>query len=182
VNGRFVAVVVFAVGLVGLAGCSNSTPGTGISVGSSTPAPSSPNQPGSGGSALSAVQPCGVLDSSQISQNGLTNQESTSGSGARSCKWSNDNFDNGNGYALKVDLRDAQGVATFNTAGYALTDDPIGHHQAKQAEQTSGSGCIVTIGVSSTSRVDVIVDTATDPNQACTIANQYAKLIEPKLP
>jgi hypothetical protein len=131
---------------------------------------------------LSSIQPCGVLDSSQISQNGLTDQEASSGSGARSCTWSNDNFDDGNGYALKVDIRDSQGLTDFSTAGYSVTDDPIGGHQGKQAQRTGGPGCIIAIGVSPTSRVDVTAETASDANQACMVANQYAKLIEPKLP
>lgn len=177
-NGRVVAVVVLAFGLAGLAGCSTSTPGTGTPAGSSSAGPSTTTN----GAALSSIQACNVLNSSQISQNGLTDQEATTGSGARSCQWSNDNFDNGNGYALKVDIRDSQGLAAINTSGYTVTDDPVGGHQGKQAQQTGGSGCIVSIGVSPTSRVDVLANTATDANQACTLANQFAKLIEPNLP
>lgn len=180
-NGRLVAVVVLAAGLTALAGCGTSTPGTGTPVGSSGTGTSSASPSGSG-SALSAIQPCGVLDSSQISQNDLTDQEASSGSGARSCTWSNDNFDDGNGYALKVDIRDGQGLPDINTDGYTVTDDAVGQHQGKQAERTGGPGCFVSIGVSPTSRVDVIAETASDASQACTLANKFAKLIEPKLP
>jgi len=41
----------------------------------------------------------------------------------------------------------------------------------------------VSIGVTTTSRVDVTANTgASDINQSCALANQYAKLIEPELP
>lgn len=179
-NGRLVAMVVLAVGLTGLVGCSTSTPGTGTPVGSSSSAGSSSSNPNS--SALAAIQPCSVLTSSEISRNGLSDQEASTGSGARSCTWSNNSFDNGAGYALEVDIRDSQGLKDINTDGYAITDDSVGGHRGKQAQQTSGAGCFVSIGVSPTSRVDVSAETSADVNQACTLANQYAKLIEPKLP
>jgi hypothetical protein len=183
VNGRLVVLPVMVAALVGLAACTSGTPGNAVT--SSTGTSTSANTPSStaSGSGLAAMQPCDLLTSTELSQNGLTSTGPKTGSGARSCGWQNIAYDNGLGYAIGADVRDSQGLNDFNTDGYSLTDDPIGHHQAKQAQQTNGDGCIVSIGVTTTSRVDVTANTgASDINQSCVLANQYAKLIESKLP
>jgi hypothetical protein len=182
VNGRLVVLPVMAA-LMGLAACNNSTPGNAVT--SSTGTSTSTNSPSStaSGSGLAAIQPCDLLTSTELSQNGLTSNGPSTGSGARRCRWDNIAYDNGLGYTIGADVRDGQGLKDFNTAGYSLNDDPIGRHQAKQAQQTNGDGCIVSIGVTTTSRVDVLASNgAADVNQSCALANQYAKLIEPKLP
>jgi hypothetical protein len=164
---------------MGLAACTNSTSGNAVTSSTSANTPSST----ASASGLAAMQPCDLLTSTELSQNGLTSNGSSTGSGARSCRWDNIAYDNGLGYTIGADVRDSQGLNDFNTDGYSLKDDPIGRHQAKQAQQTNGDGCIVTIGVTTTSRLDVTANTgAADINQSCVLANQYAKLIEPKLP
>lgn len=179
VNGRLVGVAALVVSLAGLAACGAAAPSSGTPAGS--PPGGSPRASAST-PALAAVQPCGVLGRAQIKQNDLTGQEASTGSGARSCTWSNDSFDSGMGYAVEVDIRDSQGLKDINTAGYTVTNDPVGRHPGRQAQQTSGDGCFVAIGVSPTSRVDVSSETAASVRQACMLANQFAKLIEPKLP
>jgi Protein of unknown function (DUF3558) len=183
VNGRLVVLPVMMAALMGLAACTNNTPGNAVT--SSTETSTSANSPSStaSGSGLAAIQPCDLLTSTELSQNSLTSNGATTGSGARSCSWDDNAYDNGLGYTAEADVRDSQGLNDFNTAGYSLSDDPIGRHQAKQARQTNGDGCIVSIGVTTTSRVDVTANTgAADINQSCALANKYAKLIEPKLP
>jgi hypothetical protein len=169
--------------LFGLVACSNSTPGTAVTPPAGTTTSTNTSSSTSSGSGLAAMQPCDLLTSTELSQNGLTSKGSSTGSGARSCRWQNTDYDNGLGYAVGADIRDQQGIKDINTDGYSITDDPIGHHQAKEAQQTNGDGCIVIIGVTTTSRVDVSANTgAADINQSCVLANQYAKLIELKLP
>jgi hypothetical protein len=183
VNGRLATVVVLAAGLVGLAACSSPTPGTGTPVPSSQAPSSGGASTGGNGAALAAVQPCDLLDSSVQSQNGLTSSGPTSGSGARSCRWAKKVSLNAPGFVIGLDIRDSQGISDFNTDGYAMTNESIGHHQAVQGKQTSGDLCLVTIAITSNSRVDVTANTSdSNIDQACTLANQYAKLIEPKLP
>ncbi|HEX5118547.1 MAG TPA: DUF3558 family protein [Pseudonocardiaceae bacterium] len=182
-NGRLATVVVLAAGLFGLAACSSSTPGTGTPVQSSQPPSSSGTTTGNGGAALAALQPCDLLDSSVQSQNGVISSGPKSGSGARSCRWTKKVSLNAPGFVIGADIRDSQGISDFTSDGYAMTNESIGHHQAVQAKQTSGDVCVVIIGVTPTSRVDVTANTSdSDIDAACTLANQYAKLIEPKLP
>jgi hypothetical protein len=178
VKGRFAALPLIATALV-VAACSTATPGTG-SPASSSPAPSSSTD---GGAALAAIQPCDLLDSSVLSQNDLTSKGPSTGSGARSCSWQRKTGLNTAGFVIGVDIRDGQGINDLNKDGLSTSSDPVGHHQAVLAKETDGDVCDVTIGITPTSRVDISANTS-DANidQACTLANQYAKLIEPKLP
>ncbi|HEX4702265.1 MAG TPA: DUF3558 domain-containing protein [Pseudonocardiaceae bacterium] len=179
-NGRLI-VLSMAV-LMGLAGCTSATPGTGVA-GNPTTSSAETSTDNTSSSGLAAIKPCDLIDGSEISQLGLTSTGPTTGSGARSCGWDNNAFDNGLGYTIGADIRDHQGLKDTNTVGFSFIDDPIGHHQGKQARETTGDACLVVIGVTPTSRVDVSANTGSaDINQACTLANQFAKLIEPNLP
>jgi hypothetical protein len=178
VNQRLAVVALIAVAVLGLASCTNSTPGTGAAA-STQPTDSSSTGAGTG---LAAFQPCDLLSATDLSQNQLTKTDSGTGSGARSCYWKNTTADNGFGYAVGVDIRDSQGLTDINTDGYTISDDPIGGHQGKQALQTNGGGCFVAIGVSSSSRVDVSATGSGTASESCTLANKLAKLVEPGLP
>ncbi|HEX4703510.1 MAG TPA: DUF3558 domain-containing protein [Pseudonocardiaceae bacterium] len=180
VNSRLVVLTMVA--LMGLAGCASATPGTGVAANTTTSSAEAPTDSASS-SGLAAIKPCDLIDSSELSRLGLTSTGPTSGSGARSCGWDNNAYDNGLGYTIGADIRDGQGLNDINTNGFALSNDPIGHHQGKQVRETTGDVCGVTIGVTATSRVDISANTGSaDINQACTLANQFAKLIEPNLP
>lgn len=74
-----------------------------------------------------------------------------------------------------------QGIKDVNTDGYTVTDDPIGAHLGRQLQQTGGDTCAVAIGITGASRVDIDVS-GNGSSQDCQLANQYAKIIEPKLP
>ncbi|HEX3648532.1 MAG TPA: DUF3558 family protein, partial [Pseudonocardiaceae bacterium] len=163
--------------------CSSPTPGTGTPVPSADAPSSAGGSTGNGGAALAALQPCDLLDNSVASQNGLTSSGPTTGSGARSCRWTKKVTLNAPGYVIGADIRDSQGIKDYITASYSTTNDPIGNHQAVQEKQTSGDLCDVTIGVTPSSRVDITANTSdSDIDTACSLANQFAKLIEPKLP
>lgn len=180
-NGRLAILPAGIVLLLGMAACAGSTPGTAApSGGSPTSAAGSPT---SASASLAAVQPCDLLSDSEVSQNHLTAEGPKSGNGARSCTWTDDSFDDGLGYVLGADLRDSQGVDSYNKDGFSVTTTTVGHHQAILAKGTTTTLCDVTIGVSPTSRVDLSVNTgSSDVSQSCTLVERYAQLIEPKLP
>jgi hypothetical protein len=79
-----------------------------------------------------------------------------------------------------VAIRTNVGLSGFLANGGTVHDITVGTHQAKQVLDDSGS-CVVGIGVSDSSRVDV---TATPGATAdpCPVAGKLANLIEPKLP
>lgn len=182
-NRRLLALPVIVAGLFGLAACTSTTTGSGTPAGSpSAPAAPTTATSSTNGAALAAVQPCSVVSSSVLSQNGLTETNQPATPGARSCTWQKTTDQNGPGFVLGVDVRDSQGLADIDSQGFSLTDDTVGHHQGKQAEDAAGFECFVAIGVTPSSRVDVVVSTSVSAAQSCDLANQYAKLIEPNLP
>jgi hypothetical protein len=179
VNRRLTVVPLVATALIALAACSQATTGSGNPASTTTPGGGTTSTNTSGGASTASLQPCDLLSASVLSQNQLTKTDSGTQSGARTCAWTKSVDINGNGgYTLGVDIRDSQGLNDTSDAGYTVRPDTIGGHQGKQLER-SGS-CIVAIGVSSTSRVDV--QASGDPGQSCPLANQFAKLIEPGLP
>jgi hypothetical protein len=184
VTHRLAVAALIAVAMLGLVSCSNSTPGTAAPSAGSTQSPTAGTSsvPNTAGPSLSSIQPCDLLSAIDLSQNQLAKSDSGTGSGARSCSWQNATADNGFGYAIGVDVRDSQGLKDINTAGYIISDDPIGSHPGKQAQDSNGAGCIVAIGVGAFSRVDVVATGSNGAAESCQLANRFAKLVEPNLP
>ncbi len=113
----------------------------------------------------------------------MTRSQTGTESGARYCSWQRPVDANGqNGYVVAVGLRDSQGLASVNTDGYTATPVQIGRHQGKQLQANGSGGCIVVIGVTATSRVDVTVTDSVTAASACSTANQLANVVEPQLP
>jgi Protein of unknown function (DUF3558) len=167
--------------LLGVAACTNSTTGNG------SPAPTvGSTQSGGGstssGSGLTSIQPCDLLSSDILSQNQLGTPTTANEGGARTCHWQNTTASEGIGYAVGVGIRDSQGIKDVNPDGYTVTPDNIGGHPGRQLQSTLSGTCIIAIGVTNSSRVDVTVNAGTDPVQGCQLANQFAKLVEPNLP
>ncbi|HEY3611546.1 MAG TPA: DUF3558 family protein [Pseudonocardiaceae bacterium] len=178
------AVLLFVVAaLLSLAACTNSTLGSG--------SPSGGTQPGGGptsggtmssGPALSSIRPCDLLSSDIASQNQLGTPTPINEGGARACTWQNTTANNGIGYSIEVGIRDSQGINDVNTADSTVNPDNIGSHSGRQLQSTQSGLCLIAIGVTNSSRVDVVVSAGTDPVQGCQLANQFAKLVEPNLP
>jgi hypothetical protein len=131
---------------------------------------------------LASIQPCDLLSADIISQNQLGTPTPANEGGARTCKWQNTTANNGDGYVVGFGIRDSQGIKDVNTDGYTVTPDNIGSHPGRQLQSTISGSCTIAIGVTNSSRVDVTGVAGTDANQACQLANQFAKLIEPNLP
>ena len=84
-------------------------------------------------------------------------------------------------YSIGVAIRTDVGLAGVNITG-PVTSIEIGTHQAKQVlNSQADSLCLIAIGVSQSSRVDVAIDSinGADP---CSEALTVARLVEPKLP
>jgi hypothetical protein len=131
---------------------------------------------------LASIQPCDLLSSDVVSQNQLGTPTPDNSGDARGCKWQNTTANNGDGYVVGVGIRDSQGIKDVNTDGYAVTPDNIGSHPGRQLQSTISNACLIAIGVTNSSRVDVTAIATIDANQLCQLANQFAKLVEPNLP
>jgi len=181
VSHRYTVLSFAVAALLAVAACTNSTTGSGSPAPTAGGGPTS-GGPTSGGSGLTSIQPCDLLSSDIASQNQLGSPTPGNESGARTCVRHNVTANNGDGYIVGVGIRDSQGIKDVNPDGYTVTPDNIGSHPGRQLQSTLSGTCIIAIGVTNSSRVDVTVNAGTDPVQGCQLANQFAKLIEPNLP
>lgn len=138
-----------------------------------TTATSSPTKANS----LADTDPCELLTDADRSSLGVTKTEGPEKLGtARICR-----FRTPEG-GFTPGIRTNVGLAGVVVKG-PVTDIAVGSHQAKQMRSDDTGGCTVFIGVTASSRVDVVVqDRQGDQDEACELALRAAKLIEPNLP
>ena len=177
VRGLAVLVTGAVAALVLVSACGNSTGGQANPATTTTQGqPEQTSTPSGGGqSGLPVSQPCSLLSSGDLSQLGVSAQPQQVMVGtAHAC-----NFDSAD-FALGVAIRTDGGLGAFTSAGGTVQDTTVGKHQAKQELDNTGS-CVIGIGVSASSRVDITAtgDGTTDP---CPTALKLANLVEPKLP
>jgi len=173
--------------LLGIVGCSSETPGaatpgedgeTGVQIptnggGGSTESPETSET--ETGSPADDLEPCDLLSSGEQSSLSLGPGEEKTLAGARSCTWQASGS-----HTVGTDIWDNLGIEDVES-----TTEPepktIGSHNAMQYVGELGV-CAVALELTDTSRVDVISVAGGDVAKACTIANQAAELVEPKLP
>jgi Protein of unknown function (DUF3558) len=172
------------VAALGLSGCTTTSTGSPLPTRSTTGGQTTSNSSTTSDDAaakLASIDPCTLLSQAQLGQYGLSKHDSGDLAGSRHCAWAHLVDASGKGgYVVGAAIWDQQGITDVNADGYSITDVVTGRHQARQGEQTGGDGCFVAIGVTDSTRVDVVA--SGDPGQGCTLANQFAKLIEPRLP
>ena len=180
---RLVVLAGLATMAVGLAACGGApTPGQPTAAPSSSDGaqdtvPASPSSSASSPGGLPVSQPCSLLSSAQLTQLGVSAQPTQDMIGtAHSCE-----MDTAQDHII-VGIRTNGGLDSFTQAatGGPVHDTTVGTHQAKQSVGNTGS-CVIAIGVSASSRVEVTVtgDGSTDP---CPTAVNVAKFVEPNLP
>lgn len=176
---RWLAILGFTALMV--AGCSTqgrptpTPPSSQDGLPSQVAASSSASTPGQSGAALPVDHPCSLLSPSDLRQVGVSVQPTEGMVGtAHECEFDSNDF------SIDVGLRTNVGLADFQAAGGTVENTTIGSHQAKEAADSGGS-CVVALGVSASSRVDVTV-TPIGTSDPCPTALNLAKLVEPKLP
>lgn len=177
---RLLVLVGLAAVLTAISACSHSTLGAPSPVTTTNAGQTSDGGDGDTSTAPASgadsfpTDPCSLLSSADLQQVGVSSQPTQDKIGsAVSCE-----MDNSNDHII-VSLFPDSGLAGLQATG-TVKSTTIGSHQAKQETDSTGS-CVIAIGVSDTSSVDV---TATpilggDP---CPTATTVARLVEPKLP
>jgi len=130
----------------------------------------------SGGPGIGGLRPCDLLTSAEQARFNLgPGVEDKIGQQARGCQWQASGQ-----YTIGVGVLDNRGLADVVADG-PKTPMKVGTHDAVKYIGDLGL-CGIAIGVTATSRVDVTGVAYGDEAKACTIANQAARLVEPKLP
>lgn len=170
--------------------CSSNTAGSPAPATSAPIAPPASNTQSAGAPSssaandpLAATDPCTLLDASVISQNQLSSGKSATGPGVRECRWDKSADSSSAGYLVTIGIYDHAGLDDLSTAGFIVSNNPVGSHQGRLSKDTAGHTCDVSLGISKTSRVDIGgVDGAGNLDAACVVATQIAPLVEQKLP
>jgi hypothetical protein len=170
--------------LLGVAGCTETSAGSPLptsTTGSGQTVGSSPSSSDDAAAKLAAIEPCTLLTQAELDQYGLRKRDSGNVAGARTCSWTHPTDENGKGgFNIMPGIWDQQGLKDINSSGYSVAEKQLGRHPARQLRQIGSNGCAVVIGVTDSARVDVTA--SGDPGQGCVLADQFAKLIEPRLP
>jgi hypothetical protein len=82
---------------------------------------------------------------------------------------------------LGVGIRTTMGLEQVQSNGNVVQDIMVGRHEAKQAVGATGS-CGIFIGVTESSRVDVVLNSGSPDEDPCPAAVRVAELVEPRLP
>lgn len=184
-------VIPFVAAVLVLAGCSEETPGDaspspGAETGTDRPGiptdglptqdvPTGSEEP-SGESGTADLQPCEMLAGDELTQLGLgADGVEDEIAGQRGCQWTASGS-----HTVTVSIADDLGLEDVVSSG-PTKEMKVGTHDAVQS--TGGlDSCAINLGVTDTSRVDVISSANGDEAKACGIAKQAAELVEPKLP
>jgi hypothetical protein len=160
--------------LIAAAACNSSTPGQPSASGSVAGRP--PPTSAGGGNALPVDQPCSLVPQSALSQIGESVPPTQDMVGtAHDCSLTTPDF------SIGVAIRTDVGLPGFTANGGTAQDLTIGRHQAKQEFDNVSGSCVIGIGVTDSSRVDVTVTSGATADP-CPTASKLANLIEPKLP
>lgn len=179
---RLVVLAGLAAAMLTVAACNSQTPGQASGTtttdggGTQTTSGGGDTSTSTGGSgSLPVDQPCSLLSSADLQQLGVSDQPTQDMVGtAHTCELDTDSDH------IIVGIRTNAGLADL-TGPAAITDTQVGHHQAKEMKDTSANSCLVSVGVSDTSRIDVTA-TGDGTDNPCTAAENAAKLVEPRLP
>jgi hypothetical protein len=121
---------------------------------------------------VAAIDPCGLLSQSDMTSLGLTSTGPEKTAKSRGCGW-----DKGASYSVGIYADSSQGLDELRADN--STTGSLQSHDAIQT-QNSSIDCLFDIAVTKTSSIDVSVEAGI--GNACQLAQQYAALIEPKLP
>jgi hypothetical protein len=156
-----VAVGVFAVG-----GCTDATAGSPIATTARQPPTSTLSD---------AVDPCALLTSRDVQQLGLVPTGRDTAAGGRDCHWKKSGQ-----YVVGIEIWDNRSLSDLSTINRVVTNYPVGSHEGRQVLSHDG-GCGVYLALTATSMV-VASGAGVMSADECPLADQLAKLIEPRLP
>jgi hypothetical protein len=82
---------------------------------------------------------------------------------------------------VSINVRDTQGIDTVTDIGGGKTTGHLNGRTAIEAPAPAQGGCLMALAVGDNARVDVSI-TADSAEEACSVAEKVADVVEPKLP
>ncbi|MBA8931159.1 hypothetical protein BC739_008406 [Kutzneria viridogrisea] len=159
--------------MLAVAACGGGAQGTPSPETTSAAAGTSTTSSASGAS-LDSVKPCSLLTAAEVTQLGL---KESGFSGGDTCQYNN----SGSVYVIVTVVKKG-GIDELNNDGGTATKMPVGSHQAMKVVKESDNSCIFRLAVTQHSSIGVLAQDRPDKPSACPLAENAAKLVEPKLP
>ncbi len=189
-NRQLFAVPLLLAATITLGACSSPTqdPTPATSTDSSPAGSSTATSGSSNADPLASVDPCSLLTPSQLTQHNLAADSSGEEAGARFCSWrrpeTSTDPNNLQGYVLRVNIYDHNGLNDFNKGSYTITPyQSLNNHQAELEKNSADQTCEVSIAITASSRVDIdALPSNGRLDSACTIAEGAAPVIAQNLP
>ncbi|WP_183649379.1 DUF3558 domain-containing protein [Prauserella isguenensis] len=190
-SARAVLLPLVTLAVVTASACSERESGTpeanGMSPSSTPPAAGPPSTDVSAPndtSPLAGIDPCSLLTTAEVEKHGAVQEgapENKTVGTATVCTWPGDAGDSA---ALvpttSVAIRQNAGVQDVNDKGSGVQHTE--EDGRKYARSPGPGGCVIAIGVTTASRVDVVVSGTETADQACQIANSLVEAAEPNVP
>lgn len=180
---RVVAVVAT---LLLLAGCTEQTsgdpsaggpPAGGTEQQDETPTSTATEESGGG---VADLDPCGILQSGDLQELGLSDGEEKEVSGVRVCRYRHEGATLDDSLTVSVELFDGIGLDEINADNVQRLPN-IGDHEAASFTDPGG-GCGISIGVTESSRIDNTASGGTNEQLACQFVTELATAVERRLP
>ncbi|MGQ0838925.1 DUF3558 family protein [Actinokineospora sp.] len=160
------------------AGQATPQPGSTTATTTRSSDPTPPSTKPASSNELDKLDPCILLSESDVAQFGAGIGVPKNTTRSRACQWTV----SGQG-VFTVALRAEQGLDDIVVSRGTVADHPVGDHDGRKLEADDGpGGCMISIGISESARVDTSSSTRSDTAKACEFAGRVAELIEPKLP
>lgn len=180
---RMLALPLAAVAAISLSACSSQNSGSPVAGSSTSSAPTSSSSTSSG-DPLASADPCSLITQSDESSSQLQPGKAITAAGGRGCRW--DRPDDGatiDGYTIQIDIYNNAGIDQLNTAGGGpVTDYSVGKYQGKTFEDTPLSYCVISLGTTSTSRIDIAVNSSQGMAKSCSLVKEVAPIVVSHFP
>lgn len=174
---RLLALPLIVATIVGLSACSSHNAGTPVAD-SPLPTSSTPQA-----DLLADVDPCSLITQSDESSSQLNPGYTIPAAGGRGCRW--DRPDDGatiDGYTIQIVIYNTAGIDQLNTEGGTVTDYSIDKYQGKVFQDTPTSNCFVSLATTSTSRIDMAVNSGQGMTKSCSLAQEVAPVVVSHFP
>jgi hypothetical protein len=176
------ALPLIAVAIVGLSACSSQNPGNPVASNTTSAAPTSGGST-SDGTSLASVDPCSLLTQTQLQNNGLMAGQTVTAAGGRACRWVRpDDGSSIDGYNIQVVIYNQSGLDQLVTTGGQVSNYPVDKYQGKLFQDNSLNNCVVSVGTSNTSRVDIYVNSSVGIAQGCSLVKEVAPKVVANFP
>ncbi|HJP80617.1 MAG TPA: DUF3558 family protein [Pseudonocardiaceae bacterium] len=170
-----------AVAAIGLNACSSQNSGNPVAGGSTTtsaPTTSASSDPTSSADPLASVDPCSLITQTDESNSQLQPGQTVPAAGGRGCRWNRpDDGATLDGYTIQIVIYPTAGIDQLNTQGGTVTDTSVGKYKGKLFQDTPTSYCDISLATSSSSRIDMAVNSSQGMAKSCSLVQEVAPVV-----